>query len=75
MHKKEECALPEEVAYQTNLSKNASTISNTKINEWRCPTIILLASVKSIFLKAGDSLCVLENVLTFKSFSFLDKMI
>ena len=58
MHKKEECVLPDEVADQRNLSKDASTASTTKISEWRCPTITSLVSLKSIFLKIEDSLCV-----------------
>ena len=70
MHQKEEYVFPVAVVNQRNLSKNASFAANTKNNKWRCPIVISLVSVNSIFLKMEDFRCVFKNGLTFKSFFF-----
>ena len=53
---KNEYALPVAVANQRNLSKRASSLADTKNNEWRCSIIISLVS-KFLVLKKPDLKC------------------
>ena len=51
IHQKEEFAFPVSLCSQGNLLKKSYSAANTKSNEWRCPILVVLVSLKSISLR------------------------